>query len=80
MLTEGEQEMLSGLLYRGLSRREFSSTGDFIRELDVMLDVLRCGGVHPAILRASAERFSKTFSSRPARNGPTIYYDDVIIE
>lgn len=79
MLTEGEKEMLSGLLYCGLSRREIATTDAFLRELDTAIAVLQSGGVHPAILRKSAEEHSEKALSHcpPPKNS---LFDDVIIE
>lgn len=78
VLTENEQKLLAEFLSRGLSRRDIDTAEAFLQELDTAIDVLRCCGVHPAILRASAEGFSKAFSRREAVSPEPIY--EVVIE
>ena len=78
VLTENEQKLLAEFLSRGLSRRDIDTAEAFLQELDTAIDVLRCCGVHPAILRASAEGFSKAFSRREAVSPEPKY--EVVIE
>ena len=78
-LTEQEQSWIGDLLFRGLSRRSINSTDAFIKEIDTTIEILENDGVHPAILRTSAEEYFKKLSRRPPQSASTIY-DDVIIE